>query len=560
MNISKSILLLSVLSTTMFGAIELTESEKDLSVRNVEAKNGVVASAHPLASKVGLEILKKGGNAIDASVGVAFTLGLVEPNASGPGGGGYLLINKDDDQKMYSYYQKAPKGLTREKWDKIKADKTYMTTGVGGIVPGAVAGWLKALDDHGTMEIDEILEPVIDLAEQGFVITPTLARIMGDSYEKLMMSDETSQVFLNDGLPYSEGEVFKNPDYAKTLKLIAKNGRDGFYKGETAEAIKKLNPLITQEDLNNYEPVVVDPIATEYRGYKIVTAAPESCAVALLQALNQVENYDLKKMGEENPDTYHVWAESMNLSQTDRYHYVADPNYETIPDDILGSQKYADIRAEKIKMDSAQGKIDPGYIKKNIAKNNVVEYESPSTTHVSIIDKDGNAVSMTNTIGNFFGYGFVPEDTGFAMNSHFTNFSAKTTYPINMVEPEKRPRSTMSPTFVFDKDEDLKMVIGTPGGTRITSIIPYVISNVIDHDMTMQEAIDFPRIHKVGGKLYIEGGVNQEAIDHLTKLGHNIELKGNNDEYFGGVHGILIEDDVFEGGADPRRDGKALGY
>lgn len=559
MNISKRILLLSILSTTLFGAVELTEAEKDLSVRSVESKNGVVASAHPLASKVGLEILKRGGNAVDASVGVAFTLGLVEPNASGPGGGGYLLLNKDDDQKMYSYYQKAPKSLTKEKWNEIKENKTYMTTGAGGIVPGAVAGWLKALDDHGTMKIDEILEPVIELAETGFVITPTLARIMGDSYEKLMMSDETSELFLNDGLPYSEGEVFKNQDYADTLKLIAKNGRDGFYKGKTAEAIMKLNPIITQEDLDSYEPVVVDPISTDYRGYKIVTAAPESCAVAVLQALNMVEKYDLEKMGENNPDLYHIWAESMNLSQTDRYHYIADPDYEVIPEEILGSQAYADVRGAAINMDKAQGKIEPGYIKKNISQN-VVEYESPSTTHISIIDKDGNAVSMTNTIGNFFGYGFVPEDTGFAMNSHFTNFSSEKTYPINMVEPEKRPRSTMSPTLVFDENDDLKMVIGTPGGTRITSVIPYVISNVIDHGMSMQEAIDFPRIHKVGGKLYIEGNVDQKVVAHLEKLGHNIELKGKNDEYFGGVHGILVEGEVFEGGADPRRDGKALGY
>ncbi len=541
------------------GEITLTDAEKDLSVRNVEAKNGIVATAHPLASKVGLEILKNGGNAIDAAVGAAFTLGLVEPNASGPGGGGFTLVSKDGEEQMYSYYQKAPASMTEPVWRDIYKNKKHINTSVGSLVPGAVAGWLKMLEDHGTMTPDQILQPIIKLANDGYEVTPTLAGMFSDSYEKLMMSDATMELFLADGLPYSEGEIFKNPDYAKTLGLIAKDGKKGFYESETAKAITELNPMITMEDMAGYNARVVDPVETEYRGYRIVTAAPESCGVALLQILNTVEKYDLKGMGLNNPDLYHVWAEAMNLAHADRYQYVADPFYADTPAEVLATQEYADVRGSLIKMDSSLGKPKPGKLTKKEGTDAGYEYEPSSTTHISIIDKDGNAVSMTNTIGNFFGYGFVPEDTGFAMNSHVSLFS--TSYPLNVVEPGKRPRSTMSPTFVFDKNDELVLVIGTPGGSRITDTIPYVISNVIDHGMSMQEAIDYPRIHKLNGKLNVEGRMDPAVVEGLKAKGQNIIMKGDMDNFFGGVHGILIKKDgTLEGGADPRRDGKALGY
>jgi len=550
--------------------LELTPQEKDLSVRSVEAKHGVVASANPLASKVGLEILKNGGNAIDAAVGVAFTLGLVEPNASGPGGGGFMLINNggadsttgaDDEQTMYTYYQKAPKNMTIENWNKIKKDKSYLNTGVGSMVPGMVAGMIQVLEDEGTMSIKEILKPIIKLAEEGFEIGPTLAGIMADSYEKLSWDEDTAELFLNDGLPYSEGEIFKNEDYADTLKRIAKKGRDGFYKGETAKAITKENPWITAEDLEDYRAVVSKPIMTDYRGNKIVTAAPEAAAVAVLEILNIMENYDVAGMGADSPELHHLWAEAMNIAQTDRYYYIGDSKYSDVPVDLLASQEYADLRAKLIGSDKALGKVKPGKIARNLGTEKL-EYESPSTTHVSIVDKDGNAVSMTNTIGNFFGRGSVAPDTGFSMNSHLTNFSSESSYPVNKFEPGKRPRSTMSPSMVFDKEGDLSLVIGTPGGTRIPSIVPLVMSNVIDHKMGIQEAIDKGRVHKVHGKLYIEGDVKEEVAEHLKDLGHKVIMKGKNDKYFGGVHAVYVdkEENDLDGGADRRRDGKALGY
>lgn len=571
-NILTTAAYLSLSTLVMAGGmnLELSPQEKDLSVRSVEAKHGVVASASPLASKVGLEILKNGGNAIDAAVGVAFTLGLVEPNASGPGGGGFMLINDggadpttgaDDEQIMYTYYQKAPKNMSVEDWDKIKADKSYMNTGAGVMVPGMVAGMLQVLEDQGTMSIKDILKPIIKLAENGYEISPHLASIMADSYEKLSWDADTAELFLNEGLPYSEGEIFVNKDYANTLKRIAKKGRDGFYKGKTAKSLIKENPWITAKDLEDYNAVVSHPITTDYRGHKIVTASPESAAVAVLEILNIMENYDVAGMGPDSPELYHYWAEAMNIAQIDRYHYIGDPQFGEVPVDTLSSQKYADFRAKMIVPNKAQGKVEPGEIFKNLRTTDI-EYESPSTTHVSIIDKDGNAVSMTNTIGNYFGYGSVAPDTGFSLNSHFNNFSKATQYPINKYEPGKRPRSTMSPTMVFDKKGDLELVIGTPGGTRIPSIVPLVISNVIDHKMGVQEAIDKGRIHKVHGKLYIEGDVKKEIVDYLKNLGHEVIMKGSNDSYFGGVHAIYVDknDKDLDGGADTRRDGKALGY
>lgn len=531
---------------------EVTESDLDLSKRDFTSKNGMVVSANPIASKMGLEILKKGGNAVDAAVGVAFTLGLVEPNASGPGGGGYMLLKEGENIAFYDYYNRAPLNMTQEEWSTLKKNGDFTKNGSGCIVPGAVAGWLTALEEHGTMEIDEILEPIIKLAEEGFQVTPTLANMFQDNYDKITLTEAGAETFLNDGFPYMTGETFKNPYYANTLKLIAKNGKDGFYKGSVADAIVKANPYITHEDLEKYTPLKAKPVVGEYRGYDVITAGPSSAGVAIVQMLNMVENYNLKELGLENPDLYHIWAESMNIANVDRYNYVGDSTFEKDYTGILSSQEFADERVKVIDMNKATGKVKPVDLVN----------EHGSTTHVSIVDKDGNAVAMTNTIGNFFGYGISPEGTGFMMNSHSSLFSSPTQYPINEFEPGKRPRSTMSPTIVLDENDDVFLVVGTPGASRILTTIPLLISNIIDHDMDVQKAIDYPRIEKNGGKLAVEGGISETIIDELEERGHNIIEKEENDLYFGGAHVIEVdkENHTLIGGADKRRDGKALGY
>lgn len=540
-------------SSPLWAKTVLTPAENDLSVRSVEAKNGIVASANPLASKIGLDILKKGGNAIDAAVATAFALGLVEPNASGPGGSGYMIVYKGKGKPVfYEYMEESPEKMSKRTFKDIKREKSY-ENGTGAMVPSTVAGLLTALEEQGTMSIAEVLQPTIELAQEGFLISPHLATVMADSYTKISSNEEASKVFLNEDLPYAEGELFKNPDYANTLKLIAEKGRDGFYKGKTAQAIMEANRWISQEDLDSYQPLVFEPISTDYRGYTIVTSSPSSCGVAILETLNILEAYDLAKLGPDNPKLYHLWAEALNLAQIDRYNYVGDRRFAETPLKALASDAYAAERREEIDMDSALG---------NVKKGDAFDFEpeSPSTTHVSIIDKNGMAVSMTNTVGKLFGYGVVPKGTGFVLNSHFSNFS--TVYKVNKYVPGKRPRSTMAPTMVFDKDGSLKLVIGSPGAARILATVAQVVSNVIDHGMDLQAAIDRGRIHKIKGKLYVEGHVPAEVTKYLKKLGHKVIEKPANSSYFGGVHAVLVDkvENDLDGGADRRRDGKALGY
>lgn len=543
-----TVLMLIALSLKTF-AIQLSENEKNLTKRDVKAKNGIVVSANPIASKVGLEILKKGGNAVDAAVGVAFTLGLVEPFASGPGGGGYMLLKEQDNLAFYDYGNIAPSKMTIKDWEEIYDDKKRLGTGEGSLVPGAVAGWLTALEEHGSMKIGDILEPVIKLAESGFEVAPTFANVIQDSYGTIEKSETAQKVFFNDGFPYTEGEIYINLDYANTLKAIAKSGKDGFYKGEVADAIVKANPWISKKDLESYKPLKMTPVSGEYRDYTVVTAGPSSAGVAILETLNIVENYDLKKIGLENPYLYHIWAEAMNLSNADRSEYIADSRYVENNVKVLSSQEFANERNKMIKKDKALNKVNAGPL----------EYESPSTTHVSIIDKNGNAVSMTNTIGNFFGCGEMPENSGFMLNSSMSLFSREKTYPINKFEPGKRPRSTMSPTMVLNRDKSIRLVVGTPGASRILSTTPWVISNVLDHGMDIQTAIDYPRIEKYRGVLSIEGGVSDQTILDLKEKGHEIVNKEKNDLFFGGVHAISLKEEM-HGAADTRRDGKALGY
>jgi len=541
------------------GYLTISEDDLDLTERIAKGYNGVVSSANPIASKVGLEVLKKGGNAVDAAVAVSFALGLVEPGASGIGGSGFMMVHSDDDQKtvVYDYMETATDNMDELFYSKIyKRKDVNATTGKGASVPGAVDGWLKALDNYGTMEISELLEPVIQVAEQGFEIPPHLFDVFQDSYTKLIVNEEASRIFTNELLPYETGELFKNPDYANTLKAIAKEGRDGFYKGEIANAIvdtvQAEGGYITLENLSDYSTKVRRPIETTYRGYNVVSTPPTSSGgVAILESLNMLENYDVPNMKHNGVEHLSLLSEVLRLAHADRFFYVGDPDFFEIPTSTLISKTYAKNRINNISTEYASGDTNPG----------LIEYESPSTTHLVIIDKDGNAVSATNTVGTYFGSTIVPEGTGFVLNDHTFNFSNKT-YRANRPEPGKRPRSTMSPTMVF-KDDKVYMAMGTPGGSRIPAANIQVISNVLDFNMSIQEAIEQPRVQQMNKtRLELEGGIEAETIYGLIDLGHKVELMGENDSYFGGVQGAIVDPETGEmtGGADARRDGKAVAY
>lgn len=529
--------------------------------RDAKGKNGVVASAKPEASEVGVEIMKNGGNAIDAAVATAFALGVVEPNASGIGGGGFMLIRfaKTGEEVFLDFREVAPGKATPDMYKLDENGKVVNNeTVVGGKavgVPGDVAGLLTALDKYGSMKREDVMKPAIDLAQNGFKVTSNFAGIIEDNFEKLNKFEAAKAIYLKNGLPYAEGDTIKNPDLAKTLTSIAKNGKDAFYKGEIAKAIadevQKQGGILTVEDLAKYELKVRKPIKGTYRGYEIISAPPSSSGgTHVVQLLNILENYDLKALGANTTESLHLWSEACKLAFADRGKYMADTDFVKVPLSGLASKDYA---KELIK------KIDKEKSAENVVPGDPGKYESGSTTHFSVMDKEGNMVAVTKTINYFFGSGVTVPGTGIILNDEMDDFNAKPGTS-NSVQAGKRPLSSMTPTFVL-KDGKPFMVIGSPGATRIIPTVAQVISNVIDHGMNIQEAINAPRMYDMRGTMAVEGRVDSKVVEGLEKKGHKVEVKADLDPYFGGAQGIIMEaSGDLHGGGDPRRDGQAVAY
>lgn len=542
------------------GVIRATAEEMDLSIRHAEGYNGMVASASPLASKVGLTILERGGNAVDAAVGVAYALAMVEPNASGIGGDGYMLVYDAKSKKctFLDYKGEAPAAFSLDFLLEHSDVQGKAFKGYAALVPGFVAGMEKANALFGTMPMAEILQPTIDYAEKGVEVTPFMAHVYVDYYNVLRKHAETEATFLNEGFPYNAGETFTNLNYAKVLRRIAAEGKDAFYKGEIAEAI--VNSLaadegvMTLEDLENFKVIVREPVSTTYRGYKVVSAPPGAGGTAVIEALNMAEHFDIRAMGHNMPDTLHMWAEIFKLAAADRYHYTGDPAYSKKPDDLaaLTSKSYAAERVKKVNMERVLGKVTYG---------KPLEEEGAHTTHVSIVDKWGNMVAMTNTVSDFFGNSITVEGCGFFMNNGAFNFSK--TYTSNQPHPGQKVRSSISPTLIFNPNGTPLATLGTPGAARIPITVTQIVSNVVDFGMDMQEAIDAPRIFQnYNTGLSIEGHMDPMTVYTMKKKGHDVAERGKLDYFFGGVQGVKIDPATGElhGAADPRRDGKALGY
>jgi gamma-glutamyltranspeptidase/glutathione hydrolase len=533
-------------------------SEMDLSVREAFGANGMVATASPVASKIGLSVLQKGGNAVDAAVAVAYGLGMAEPNASGVGGDGFMLVYDAKTKKttFIDYKCECPAALTLELYKSLSSAQAKRT-GISALVPGFVAGMEKANELFGTMSMEELIQPTIDFAEQGIEVTPFMATTYLDNYETLMLYPETSRIFLNDGFPYMNGEIFRNQDYADTLKLIVRDGAAGFYRGEIAQSIVDAlaaeGGVMTLEDLANFTVRVTEPITTTYRGYTIMSCAPGSGGTAVLESLNMAENYDVQSMGHNSTELLHLWAEIFKLATVDRYSYVGDPLFaDTDRMAALLNKGYAAERIKKISADRVLGKV---------TKGDVTDYEGADTTHVSIIDKDGNMVAMTNTVSDFFGCAITVQGRGFFMNNQTANLSKS--YLVNQPAPGRKVRSSISPTFIFDAKGNPIATLGSPGAARIVTAVTQIVSNIVDFGMDIQTAINQPRIHQANtGNLYVEGHMDPDVIKGLKKIGHGVTVKGEMDFYFGGVQGVSRDPvtGLLHGAADPRRDGKALGY
>jgi gamma-glutamyltranspeptidase/glutathione hydrolase len=536
-------------------------------------KNGMVATAHPLASAAAIEMLKSGGNAVDAAVAAAFTIGVVEPDGSGIGGGGGMVIylNKGKKSFFINYYGRSSENA--QGIDFKSSRDSYTAKAIG--VPGTVAGLLLAHEKFGTLPLRKILEPAINHAENGFAIDGTLAKLILDNVENIMKDSVTASVFLQDGFPRMEGDLLVQKDLAKVLKTIAEKGRDGFYKGQYAEefvkGIQKRGGVLTQKDFSTYKAKLTQPLAGSYRGYNIITANIPQSGISLIQGLNMLENYDLKSSGHfsESAKTLHIIAETEKLIYADRLEFVGDPGFAKIPVKGLTSKEYAKIRFNSINQNKLDPPTyreaksgDPSVFEGNVKKRPVPELEPAGghTTHLSIIDKDGNAVSLTQTLGLFFGSGQMV--SGVLFNNAMTNFSY-TKGSINYIQNSKECRSSISPTIIM-KNGSPFLILGSPGASRITCTVLELVVNVIDFGMDVNQANLAPRFYcqKLEDFIHIESGIKPEVIAELERMGHKIKVYEGIDLFFGGAQMIYVDPVTHEffGSADKRRGGLAIGY
>ncbi len=529
--------------------------------RGDTGENGIVSAGKYEASQAGVEIIKKGGNAIDAAVAVGFAIGVCEPNASGIGGGGFMIARmaKTGENIFIDFREVAPKMASSDMWEiDSNGEVANHENVIGGKsvgVPGEVAGLMYALEHYGTMTLQEVMGPAIKLAEDGFVVSPLLAGDMKMHLKDLRKYKASAKVYLKDGKPYKAGDILKNPVLAKTLRKIAKEGKDAFYKGEVAEsiiqAVKDTNGIMTMEDLANYKVQVRKPVLGNYRGYQIISSPPPSSGgTHVIQILNILENFDIGSMEINSPEYLHLFSEIFKICYADRAKYMGDTDYTKVPLDGLTSKEYAKKLARKIDMNkSQQVECDDPWL-----------HEHKDTTHFSIADKDGNLVAVTKTINHFFGSYVVTDGTGILLNDQMADFSVGFDKP-NSVEPYKKPLSSMSPTLIL-KDGNPLAVLGSPGGDKIISTVTQVISKIIDHNMKIQDAVDSPRISDdTENEILYESRIYQESISILKKMGHKVVALDDWDRQMGSVQAVKFENNgTLSGAADPRRDGKAIGY
>jgi gamma-glutamyltranspeptidase/glutathione hydrolase len=538
----------------------------------VRGAAGMVVATEPRASQVGVDILKGGGNAVDAAVAVGFALAVTHPAAGNLGGGGFMLIRlaTTGESVAVDYRETAPRGASHDMYQDAEGNiiKDASTVGYRASgVPGTVAGLALALKKYGTMTLGQVIAPALALARNGVRLSYFESESLRHNSEFLGRFPETRRIFLRDGNPYTQGELFVQPDLARTLELLARDGEQVFYEGSVAQLIAKdmaaHGGLITLDDLKGYRPVLRAPLEGTYRGYKIISMpSPSSGGTVLIEMLNILEGYPLSKYGAGSSRTLHLLAETMKRAFADRAGFLGDGDFVKLPTSGLVSKRYAaTIRAT----------IDPYLATESvrISHGNPATFESEQTTHFSIVDREGNAVSNTYTLNGGYGSGVTIPGAGFLMNNEMDDFASKPGVPnsygliqaeANAIAPGKRPLSAMTPTIVL-RDGKLFMVLGSPGGPTIINTVLETLINVIDFGMTIQEAVDAPRIHHqwMPDKLVMERiGFANDVVQALQGRGHKIEARDS----IGDCQAILIDPQtgIRLGAADPRGDGQACGY
>ena len=536
----------------------------------VVAKNGMVASEQELASRIGLDILQSGGNAVDAAVAMGFALAVALPNAGNLGGGGFMMVHdaKSGKSVALDFREVAPAQATRNMYldaqgNVINGKSLYTHYAVG--VPGTVAGMEHALTRWGTLPLSKVVAPAAALADKGFPVSETLAKILQQEQKNMGRWPATQAIFWKNGAPLQRGDALVQKDLAQSLRLIGEQGAKAFYEGAIAQKIAaEMAPhagALSLQDLKNYKVVEREPVRGSYRGYQIVTMPPPSSGGAhLIQILNMMERWPMNQWGANSAKSIHHMAEGMKLAYADRAEYLGDPDFVKVPLKGLISKRYADQLAAGINATQARSA-------KDIKPGKPQPYESDQTTHYSVVDKAGNAVAVTYTLNTNFGSGIVAQGTGILLNNEMDDFSAKpgvaNAYGLvggdaNAVAAGKRPLSSMTPTMVL-KDGKPALVTGSPGGARIITTVLQQVVNYIDYGMNPAEAAATPRFHHqwTPDELRIEKGFSADTLALLRQWGHNVALKPS----MGRTQTIEVRGGMLYGASDPRNpDGQTLGY
>ena len=554
------IFLLGLVSMSGYGYDRIT-GEQFASRSEVIGQNGMIATSHPLATQIGLDILKKGGTAIDAAISANIALGLMEPTGNGIGGDLFAIVWDAKDKKLYGLNASgpAPKSITLDYFKEQNLKKIPSYGPLPVTVPGAVDGWVKLHERFGNQEFKSLFEPTISYARDGFPVTETIAYYLSVSKDRYIKYPNFSEVWIKNGTTPKKGNIFKNPQLAKTLEIIAEDGRAGFYEGEIAKTIvdfiQSEGGFLSYEDLSEFHSEWVQPVSTNYRGYDIWELPPNGQGIAALQILNILESYDLKKMGLFSAEYIHLFVEAKKLAFSDRAKYYADPNFANIPVSKLISKSYAKKRSSLIDLKKPALVDEPGVMKNG------------DTIYLTASDQYGNMISLIQSNYRGMGSGMMPPGLGFMLQDRGELFSLKEGH-VNVIEGGKRPFHTIIPAFVT-KDNKPFLSFGVMGGATQPQAHAQIMINIIDFGLNLQEAGDAPRIVHSGssqptdevmidgGTLSIERGFGMEIEQALKKIGHNMKYEKG---IFGGYQAIMLKDGVYFGASESRKDGQAAGY
>ena len=531
----------------------------------VVGRKGMVSSQNEAATRVGVEILKQGGNAIDAGVAVGLALAVTLPRAGNIGGGGFMLVHIAEEQRTVAidFRETAPSLAHPDMYfgPDGEVDKAeYRSTHKSSAVPGTIAGLAHILEKYGTMDWAELVEPALKLAREGFPVTQDLANNLRASKARLTINPVTASIFYKEeGQDYQVGDIFRQPQLAWTLEQLKTHGPGAFYEGEIAKRLvsgmESHNGLITMEDLKNYSVIEREPVRGTFRDFDITAmSAPSSGGMAIVQMLNILENFPIRELGYGSADAMHIMTESMKLAYADRSKYLGDPDYLDLPVEELTSKLYAKHLADGILMEEARASDD-------ILPGDLTPYESSETTNYSILDEEGNAVVNTYTLMASYGSGVVIEGLGFLMNNNMGNFTLRPDIPDpfglmgsadNQIMPGRRPVSSMTPLIVL-RDRVPFLLTGSPGGSRIITTNLQLLVTVLEHGMNIADATAAPRIHHqwYPDRLQVESGFSPDALRILEERGHGLSLSAG----MGSLQTVLFDGDLYYGYSDPRRPG-----